>query len=997
MKKITFYFMMFLSFSAFSQVEIVENFDTTPNNQVPAGWTYTNNFRASTNFACGGSGSAANVGLTAGNTGTLTTPNYTTVTNATDLTVSFSVNVFEQVSQFPPPSFVAPAAGWGSLILEYSIDGGSNWITAATVNDSNFTFTDTSTCVDIAPINVGTLAAGTDFQARFVATSVNVSNFALWVVVDNVSITQTATTIPNCDAVLTNPLNGSTDADLDTTMTWSNATGIPTGYTVTIGTSTGASDILNTTTTDTSISLAGLGLAYDTEYFVNIVPSNGFGNATGCTEESFTTRSAPIPGATCSSPIVIASLPYIQPGGDTNNYEDNIDVSPCSNSYMNGKDVFYEITPTTDVSINIDLANISNNGASIHVTEGCPDGATNCVAYIGSFSGATRNLSEVVLYAGNTYFIVLSNSGSTRTYTYDLIITQNSCINPEFTLNPVEDCGNGQFSVEVDVTYMGDATSLTLADNFGNSDNNITSTGVVTFGPYTSASVVDFTLTSNQDTCFYTDSTYYYCPPANDECSNAIDLTSSINTDNTCTLFTSATNAGATESVTDPASCSGNTNDVWFSFVASSETMILEYLNVVAAIGSGGTFQSTELMEGSCGTLTSIQCYTGQYVTLSDLTVNNTYYIRNKTNLGGEYAQNFDICLKEAPAAPSNDNCANATVLTLSTDDQCDNQASGTTIGATVSPENTCNTTIEYKDVWYVFSPTETGYYEFSYERIQTSPSSNYTVFEGSCGALVQKSGSCSSTSNQILYLEDTQDYYVLVRSANSGPGIDFNLCVWQLPPAVGNSDCSTPFTLTESPDMNGSNAITANLDNAYNSAEGCSSSSYESVWYSFTPTYTGMYNFDFTRISGSGYYTVFNTDNCANTGDGYITGFTSCYNSGDKTGEVVAGTTYLIMVHASSAAEFEIFAYPDPSLSVESTVFETFKYYPNPVVNTLTLEAKNTISKVTVHNIVGQQVQVIAPNSLKSAINMNALKNGVYFVTVTIDGAQKTIRVIKN
>ena len=79
MKKITFYFMMLIGITAFSQVEIVENFDTTPNNQVPAGWTYTNNFRASTNFACGGSGSSANVGLTAGNTGTLTTPNYTTI------------------------------------------------------------------------------------------------------------------------------------------------------------------------------------------------------------------------------------------------------------------------------------------------------------------------------------------------------------------------------------------------------------------------------------------------------------------------------------------------------------------------------------------------------------------------------------------------------------------------------------------------------------------------------------------------------------------------------------------------------------------------------------------------------------------------------------------------------------------------------------------------------------------------------------------------------
>lgn len=998
---------MLLSITAFSQVEIVENFDTTANNQVPAGWSYTNNFRASTNFACGGSGSAATVGITAGNSATLTTANYSAITNATDLTVSFSVNVFEQFSQFPPPSFLAPATGWGSLVLEYSIDGGTNWIVATTVNDSNFTYTATDSCVDIAPINLGALTPGTDFQARFVATAVNVTNFALILTVDNISITQVATTVPNCDAVLTNPLNGSNTADLDTTLTWSNATGLPTGYNVSVGTSMGGTEIVNAAfTNETSYSLDGLGLAYETVYYVTIVPSNSFGSATGCTEETFTTRSEPIDGATCGSPLVIASLPYIMPGGDTADYENNINVSPCNNTYMNGNDVFYEFTPVTDVSINIDLANIDNNGPSIHVLNDCPDSATECIAFVGTFnSGGTLNLSEVVLLAGNSYFIVLSNSSSSRTYTYDLIITQNSCINPEFTLlAPITDCDNGQFSVDVDVTYLGDASSLTLTDDFGNSNNSISTTGIVSLGSYPSGSTVNFTLTSNDDnTCSFANSTYFYCPPANDDCANSIDLTSTINTDGTCTLVTSATNAGATDSTGDPAACSGNTNDVWFSFVANGSAMVMEIFNVLSAPGtpSGGIIQSIELLEGSCGSLTSLGCYSSGfaqpfYYEFQGLTDGNTYYIRDKSSSAGEYAQNFDICLKTVPAAPANDECSNATVLTLSTDDQCDNQASGTTIGATVSADNNCNTTILHRDVWYVFTPVTTGIYEFSYERIQTSPASNYTIYEGTCGALVQKSSSCTSTTNQIFTLNGGESYYIMVRSAtNSGAGHDFNLCVWQLPPAVANSDCNGAEPILESPDSNGANTISSNLDNSYNSPEGCSSATYESVWYSFTPQYTGSYNFDFTRVGGSAYYAIFNTDSCANTSDGYVTG--SCYNSADVVGDVVAGNTYLIMVHASAAAGFELFIYPDPSLSVESTVFETFKYYPNPVVNTLTLEAKNTISKVTVHNIVGQQVQVVTPNNLKSTVNLNSLKSGVYFVTITIDGAQKTIRIIKN
>lgn len=1005
MKKITFLFLMLLSITAFSQVEIVENFDTTPNNQVPAGWSHTG-LQASTNFACGGSGKSAYGGIPqsqAGTSITMTTPNYTAISNGTDLSVSFSLNVFEQVSQFPPPSFVAPAANWGSVVVEYSTDGGNSWTTATTINDSNFTFVSTADCVSIPSVNVGPIAAGSDFQARFVATASNVSNFALLFFIDNISITQVATSVPNCDATLLSPTNGSNTADTDVTLTWQAATGIPTGYTVSVGTTSGGTDIVNAvTTTATSYPLTGL--TYETDYYVNIIPFNGIGNATGCTEEMFTTRVAPITGATCSSPHEIASFPYIVPSDDTANYENNINTSPCNNSYMNGNDVFYRITPSSDVSINIDVTSISNNGASIHVVEGCPDSATNCVTYVGSYSGTSRNLSEVVLFAGNTYYVVLSNSSSSRTYSYSLIITENSCINPEFNLTPVSDCGNGQFTVDVDVTYMGDAASLTLTDDFGNSNNAVATTGVVNMGPYLSGSTVNFTLTSNDDgACSYTGSTYFYCPPSNDECVNAIDLTATINTDDTCTITTSATNAGATESMSDPASCGSGTNDVWFSFVADGDTMILEFLNVTAVPGtpSGGIIQSIELYEGTCGSLTSLGCPSvsiSGYAQLSNLVDGNTYYIRNKPNLAGEYAQSYDICLKTAPAPPVNDECSNATTLTLSTDDQCNNAAMGTTVGATVSVENSCNTGIgiDYNDVWYVFTPTTTAFYEFSYETTGVNTTiTRYFIYEGSCGSFTDVSTSCSTNNNQIVRLTSGQSYYVMVRTGQSGPGVDFNLCVWQLPPAVENTECSTPTTLLESTNSNGNNTITGNLDNAYYSPEGCSSSSYESVWYSFTPNYTGMYNFDFTRVSGYANYTIFDTDDCSNTGSaGYVTG--SCYNSGDLTGDVVAGNTYLIMVHASSAAEFELFAYPDPSLSVESTVFDTFKYYPNPVVNTFTVEAKNSISSIHVYNLVGQQVMVANPNNLKTTIDMNDLKNGVYFVTVTINGAQKTIKVLK-
>ncbi len=1012
MKKITLCIMMLLGITAFSQVEIVENFNNTPDFDIPTGWSQTGDFIAKPFLQCGGTGKSASTGFEFLGTASLTTPNYSAATNATDLIVSFSINVFEQGPVFIfPVTYNAPVASWGTVTLEYSIDGGTIWNTAYTIDDTNFTYVGTETCVEIPATNLGVLAAGTDFQARFVVNAVNItpdSGNVLVVVVDNVSITQLAASAPNCDAALLHPTDGSTGANLDAILTWQAATGLATGYTVSIGTTSGGTDILNAATTaTTSYPLAGLSLAYATEYFVNIVPFNSFGDATGCTEQSFTTRLQPVTGATCLNPFEITSFPFIQANQDTGNFENNINDGPCGNfpgAYMGGNDVFYTISPATDKSINISLATVSDFGAAIHVMDDCPDVATNCIALLGDDYSTTppynMELNDVVLLAGNTYFIVVSNAGLDSTFTYSLIITENSCINPSMSLTAVSDCETNEFTVDVDVTYLGSATSLTLTDNFGNSNNSISSTGIVNFGPYTSTSTVEFTLTNNQDvSCSYSDSTFYYCPPINDDCTDSIPLT--INTDGTCTIFTSATNAGATEELaTNPITCEFiNNNDVWFSFVASNEILILEYLNVTAAIGSGGTIQATELLEGNCGSFTSIRCYSNNYVTLNNLTVGNTYYIRNSTRNSGEFAQNYDICLKEPPAPPANDACSNAITLTLSTDANCNNQLMGTTVGATPSAENTCNSgNSEYwKDVWYVFTAAETGFYEFSFERSGFDPGADYFIYSGACGTLVAESPYCFYTNNQVLNITSGESYYIMVRSADNGPGIDFSLCVFKLPPAASNDDCSTPTVLLESTDSNGDNMISGDFANSYPSSEACDVGG-KTIWYSFTPSYTGTYYFNLINNVGFPYYSVFNTDDCSQTSNNYVLN-SSCYGSGPLTTELVAGNTYLISVYSfsnSNIESFDLMAYPDPSLSVESNTFEYFTFYPNPVSNLLTVEARNTISAVSVYNIVGQKVQLLTPNSSKAVIDMERLDSGVYFVTVSSEGSQKTIKIIK-
>ncbi|RBP32711.1 putative secreted protein (Por secretion system target) [Oceanihabitans sediminis] len=87
-----------------------------------------------------------------------------------------------------------------------------------------------------------------------------------------------------------------------------------------------------------------------------------------------------------------------------------------------------------------------------------------------------------------------------------------------------------------------------------------------------------------------------------------------------------------------------------------------------------------------------------------------------------------------------------------------------------------------------------------------------------------------------------------------------------------------------------------------------------------------------------------------------------------------------------------------DQSLSTESfDNLNSFRYYPNPVNNTLTLNAKQNIDGVAVYNMLGQEVLRTAPNTVNTEVNMSALRTGAYFVKVTIGNATETVRIIKN
>ncbi|WGD34551.1 T9SS type B sorting domain-containing protein [Olleya sp. YS] len=109
----------------------------------------------------------------------------------------------------------------------------------------------------------------------------------------------TEVVIPLCTSLIS-PLDGAVDVSIATDISWTSI-GNATGYLLTVGTTSGATNIVNNqdvgnvTTFDLPMDLPGI-----TQIFVSITPYNSAGNALGCTEESFITE---LPPPSCSNLI----------------------------------------------------------------------------------------------------------------------------------------------------------------------------------------------------------------------------------------------------------------------------------------------------------------------------------------------------------------------------------------------------------------------------------------------------------------------------------------------------------------------------------------------------------------------------------------------------------------------------------------------------------------------------------------------------------------------
>lgn len=260
-----------ISMTSWGQVSFVTDFT----GGLPSGWSDTHS--ETSTQSCDGTSIRDNV-YSGSATGNLTTS--TGTSNGTDVTFTFDYKVVDWSA-----ATAATAPGWGTLELQYDVNGGG-WTTFHTINDGNHVTANTCATVSetLAAANVPN---GATVQFRILNTWAAGDYYMYF---DDVSITQVATNPPNC-TTLSSPSDASTNINVTTDLTWTAATGVPTGYKIDLGTTTGGTDILNdydaglVTTYDLPSDLI-----YNTTYYATVKPYNGNGSATGCTETTFTTK-----------------------------------------------------------------------------------------------------------------------------------------------------------------------------------------------------------------------------------------------------------------------------------------------------------------------------------------------------------------------------------------------------------------------------------------------------------------------------------------------------------------------------------------------------------------------------------------------------------------------------------------------------------------------------------------------------------------------------------
>lgn len=288
--------------------------------------------------------------------------------------------------------------------------------------------------------------------------------------------------------------------------------------------------------------------------------------------------------------------------------------------------------------------------------------------------------------------------------------------------------------------------------------------------------------------------------------------------------------------------------------------------------------------------------------------------------------------------------------------------------------------------------------YEYAFSSTNTTPTSGTPT---------------SALSVPLSPLNPLTTYYYWVRSVCSGSStstwVTGSFTTSATPPA--NDNCGTPTaitpgaTFTQNPVIG--TTIGATLTSDATATTACQTTRYADTWYTVVVPASGSITIETKSDAGSpvtdtvlGVYTgscgTLTSVGCDddNSTDGLFSLLTLTSANG-----ITAGQTLLVGVWNYSATNngtFQISAY-DASLSTSevSQVKNNLTAYPNPFADVLNISDVKNVKSVSVVDVAGRLVKTIEKPS--SALQLGELKSGMYMVILNMnDGSRQTIKAIK-
>ena len=714
------------------------------------------------------------------------------------------------------------------------------------------------------------------------------------------------------------------------------------------------------------VTATGLSPVVDYDAYITANCSGATANSDLVGPESFTTLDVAPANDDFANAIAIACGDTVN--GDTTNATidegdapDEATVEEDTSADTDSPNIWYSFMGTGDI-VTLSTCGTESFDTEIFVFTGTSgnltlidDGYDEC----GSGDGYAAETSFTSVN-GTQYWVSIEGFNVGNVGTFGLVVTCEAaptCTAPTIDSSTiVESCnpdGTGTFSVDIVVSDAGDAG--TVFDDGTNTYPVVA--GTVTAGPYNSGDSVTINIDATDDDCDSELGTFEFtCPQLGEGCANPLAAT----VEAECSTATPITIDFSTAPDIGPAgSCDTTTGNIgqWFEFTAPASGTV-----TISNSGANNEYVILDACDGTevvCGSMPASE-------TISGLTASAVYKLAIWKDSFNPLTTD-DFCIEAVNCTAPNIDSA------TEVEDTCNPDGTGT-----------FNVEIVVSDAGDAGSVFDDG-------------TNTYPVVAGTVVAGPYNSG--DSVTISIDAIDDVCD---------SELGTFEFTCPQPAPVndlfadaiSIGCGDAVMGTTIAATQDESDAPGVATVEDDT--SADNDS----PWVWYSFTGSGAseevtlstcGVANTDFDTelfvyTGSSGSLTLIDDgyDECGTGAENYAaeTTFTS-----DGT------TTYYIAVGGYDSDDIGNFQLTVSCLNLSLTDLDNpaaFTYFPNPVKNTLNLNAQNTIENVRMYNMLGQEVLRATPNNVDSELDLSNLQTGTYFVKVTIASVTKTIRVIK-